>query len=236
MAAGQIIRNSKLGCLISLRRQGFYPAVVIDVGAQTGTEDLYRAFPDARHLMIEPVEEHRGALMEIASKLKEAEIVIAAASSVSGETYLHVSDNARYAQMSDSREPEEGTLRNVRKIACTTVDDLCRKRALKGPFVVKIDVDGREMDVLQGMTDVLEKTECLISETVFFGDDPNTFYAVLEFMKSRDFVVYDIVEPLYRPVDFALWQVDTVFVKRQGRFRRFHEYADAAGMTQLTGR
>lgn len=235
MAPGQINRNSKLGCLIALRQQGFYPSVVIDVGAQTGTGDLYHAFPDARHLMIEPVEEHRETLQKIASRLKNAEVVIAAAAAVSGETWLTVSDNARYAQMSDSGEAD-GLLRNVRKIPCAAVDDLCSARALTGPFVVKIDVDGRELDVLHGMTHTLAHTECVISEAVLFGDDPNTFYGIIEFMGARDFVVYDIVEPLYRPFDFALWQVDLVFVKRAGKFRRFHDYAEEAGMQQLANR
>lgn len=233
MAAGQIIRNSKLGCLVSMRRQGFCPAVVIDVGAQTGTDALYLAFPNAKHLMIEPVAEHRASLMKLAARLKDAEVITVAAGSVSGETQLHVSENARYAHTSDSAEPE-GNLPEVRKIACTTIDDLCRSRSLNGPFLVKIDVDGRESDVLQGMTNVLHETECVIVETIFFGDGPNNFYRVVDFMKHRDFVVYDIVEPLYRPVDFALWQVDTIFVKRQGGFRKLHEYADETGMRQLT--
>jgi hypothetical protein len=40
-------RNTKLGCLMAMRNQGFHPAVVLDVGAQTGTDALYRAFPTA---------------------------------------------------------------------------------------------------------------------------------------------------------------------------------------------
>ena len=41
-------------------------------------------------------------------------------------------------------------------------------------------------------------------------------------------MIYDIVEPVYRPVDMALWQVDTVFVRRDGPFRRFEGFADEA--------
>lgn len=226
-------RNSKLGCLLAMRNLGFDPAVVIDVGAQTGTEELFRVFPDAKHLMIEPVAENEAVLLQIASRLRDAEVLIAAADSVSGETFLHVSPNTRYATISDSAEPE-ADLQHVRRISCVAVDDLCQARSLEGPFLIKIDVDGKELDVLRGCVDTLERTECAIVETVFFGEGANQFSRVVEFMCDRGFVIYDIVEPVYRPFDLALWQVDTVFVKRDRLFRQVQGYADKTAMSALT--
>jgi FkbM family methyltransferase len=220
----QVNRNSKLGCLIIMRQQGFYPSVVIDVGAQTGTADLYQAFPDALHLMIEPVAEHKAALTRLAAMLRNAEVIIAAAAARSGETHLLVSDNKLYSEISDRAEPVSD-LTEVRTVPCVAIDDLCRSRALKGPYLAKIDVDGRELDVLEGMSDTLKDTECVIVETVFFGDGKNNFYRVVDYMNTFDLVIYDIVEPLYRQFDKALWQTDTIFVKRTGRFRQFHEYS-----------
>jgi len=52
-------------------------------------------------------------------------------------------------------------------------------------------------------------------------------------MKDCGFIIYDIVEPLYRPVDFALWQVDTIFVKKDGKFRQFQGYANEATMKHI---
>ncbi len=221
----RINRNSKLGCLLTLRNLGFNPVVVIDVGAQTGTEALVRAFPAAKHLMIEPVMENKMSLLQIASQLKDAEVLITAADSMSGETFLHVSPDTRYATISGSAKPN-GTWRDVRRISCIAVDDLCQSRALEGPFLLKIDVDGKELDVLAGCIKTLEKTECAIVETVFFGEGANNFHRVVEFMQGRGFVVYDIVEPLYRPIDMALWQMDTIFVKRDGSFRQIQIYAE----------
>lgn len=234
MELAQVSRNSKLGSLITLRNQGFHPAVVIDVGAQTGTNALYQAFPDAIHLMIEPVVENEAALMLIASRLRDATVVIAAAGATSGETYLHVSPNTRYSSISSSAEPA-GNRRDVRTIACISVDDLCQRRSLGGPFLIKIDVDGKELDVLTGCVESLKDTECAIVETVFFGDGTNNFYRVVEFMNKLGFVIYDIVELLYRPLDSALWQVDTVFVKRDGPYRQVKGYADPATMKRIAG-
>jgi FkbM family methyltransferase len=220
----KVNRNSKLGCLLAMRNLGFNPAVIIDVGAQTGT--------DAKHLMIEPVAENEADLLQIVSRLRDAEVLIVAAASVSGETFLHVSLNTRYAAISDSAEPEED-LQEVRRISSVAIDDLCQARSLEGPFLIKIDVDGKELDVLKGCIHTLERTECVIVETVFFGEDMNHFYRVIEFMQDRGFVIYDIVEPVYRPIDLALWQVDTVFVKRDGPFRQVQGFADKAAMSTL---
>jgi FkbM family methyltransferase len=232
MQQAGVNRNSKLGCLLAMRNLGFNPAVVIDVGAQTGTEALFRVFPAAKHLMIEPVVENREILLQIASRLRDAEVLIAAADSASGEAFLHVSPNTRYATVSDNAEPR-GNRRDIRRISCVAVDDLCQTRSLTGPFLLKIDVDGKELNVLKGCANTLEKTECAIVETVFFGEGANNFYRVVEFMQGQGFVIYDIVEPVYRPIDMALWQVDTVFVRCDGQFRQVQRFADKAAMENL---
>jgi FkbM family methyltransferase len=214
--------------MLAMRNLGFDPAVVVDVGAQTGTEALFRVFPSAKHLMIEPVTENKAVLSHIASQLKDAEVLIAAADSASGEAFLHVSSDTRYASVSRNPKSEEGDAWNVRRVAVYSVDDLCESRSLKGPYLIKIDVDGKELDVLEGSIKTLRNTECVIVETVFFGDGANNFYRVTAFMRENGFVIYDIVEPVYRPVDMALWQVDTVFVRRNGPFRRFEGFAGEA--------
>ena len=42
---------------------------------------------------------------------------------------------------------------------------------------------------------------------------------IVSYMKVRDFVVFDIVGGLERPLDHSLAQVDLVFVPRNHRFR-----------------
>jgi len=181
MGQERVNRTSKLGCMLAMRNLGFDPAVVIDVGAQTGTEALFRVFPTAKHLMIEPVAENKAVLSHIASQMRDAEVLIAAADSVSGEAFLHVSPNTRYACVSRSTDAEENAW-NVRRVSVFAVDDLCESRTLKSPFLIKIDVDGKELDVLEGSINTLGSAECVIVETVFFGEGANNFYRVTAFM------------------------------------------------------
>src|SRR5262245_52875429 len=50
-------RANMAEALRHLKERGFTPRTVIDVGVARGTDDLYEAFPDAKHLLIEPLGE-----------------------------------------------------------------------------------------------------------------------------------------------------------------------------------
>ena len=109
----------------------------------------------------------------------------------------------------------------VRNIPAITLDGICRERNLPSPYLIKVDVDGQELDVLAGATEILQQTEYVIVEVTLFGQ----MYDVMSFMKFQGFAAYDIVDLSYRPVDSALWQVDMAFVKESGQFRRERGFA-----------
>lgn len=215
----KISRTSKRASLHNLRNLGFNPKVVIDVGAQIGTFELYECFPQSKHLLIEPVREHEAQLLNIAKQLPDAEVIIAAVSKKAGTVALSVSTNLQYASITEST-CGSGDF-SQRTVAAVTLDDVCRERKLQGPYLIKIDVDGLEVDVLKGAVHILNDTEYLVIESTLFGQ----IYDVMDFMRIHGFVAYDIVDPLYRPSDMALWQVDIAFVKKDGQFRQFRDYA-----------
>src|SRR5512134_1272129 len=72
-------RNSLRGSLKHIKRLGFEPRTVLDVGAAAGTPELYNAFPKARHILIEPLEENRPRLEEVKKKYGNVEYILAAA-------------------------------------------------------------------------------------------------------------------------------------------------------------
>jgi len=140
-------RATKLGSLNNIKRLGFYPKTVIDVGAQVGTHCLYEVFPDSHHVLIEPVEENEGALKQICKNMKKEEYIIAAATSQDCNVDLSVSPNTKYSHAYHSNNQNGWTVRQVRGI---TVDSLCEDKKLQAPYLLKIDVDGTEIDVLKG--------------------------------------------------------------------------------------
>jgi FkbM family methyltransferase len=221
-----VARPTLRGTLEHAKKLGFNPQSVIDVGAATGTFALYETFPEARHLLIEPLEENRAHLEKVVAGLKNAEYIIAAATKETGTVTFNV--HADFDGSSLYSECEDTDVNGVpRTVPAVMLDNLYEDRRLQGPVLIKIDVQGAELDVLRGASKLLDITEYVVLETslfCFFVGGPQ-FYDVVSFMKERGFVVYDILEYSYRLLDGAMSQVDLVFVKEDGFFRKHHFYA-----------
>ena len=215
----EIPRNTMSGSLLLAKNSGFEPKTVIDVGAALGTFNLYETFPEARHLLIEPIAENEPYLAKICRKLKSAEYIIAAATKESGVFTLKISPDMLHSSISEgvNADSQNPYLRNIPAI---TLNEICRERNLPGPYLIKVDVDGQELDVLAGATQILQQTEYITVEVCLLAQ----MYDIIHFMKSQGFVAYDIVDLGYRPSDGALWQVDMAFVKEFGQFRRDTSY------------
>jgi FkbM family methyltransferase len=218
-------RHSLAGVLEQIKKLGFEPQTVIDAGVAHGTFELYETFPDATHLLVEPLVEFEDVLKDISSQFSKVEYVIAAASSKQGTIRFTVRDDLTLSSSLDETDGSHinGTLREVSK---TTIDNLCHEKRLSGPYLIKIDVQGAELDVLDGAKKVLAESELVVLEVSLFQlfvDGPQ-FYDVVNYMKERQFVVYDIFGWHTRLLDEALAQVDLAFVKENGQFRRHHRY------------
>jgi len=207
-------RKTKKGALLNLKSCGFNPATVIDVGAQVGTPELFEVFPDAHHVLIEPVQEHEPVLKGICQRLKSAEYMMAAVSARSGSATLSVTENLQFAtidrQLSDSS--------NNRAIETISLNEFCAMRSFADPFLVKIDVDGVEIEVLKGSSTIIAPDNVFVIEASMLDDHPR-FARIIDFFRPYGFVLHDIVDHLYRPIDNALWQVDVVMVHESNQLR-----------------
>ncbi len=114
-----------------------------------------------------------------------------------------------------------------RTVPAITLDQICQEKCTKGPYLIKIDTQGSELDVLRGAENVIQETKFVITEVSFFqffAGGPQ-FYDCVKFMKERGFVCYDMFDLSYRPLDGAMSQVDLAFVREKSQFRKAHFYA-----------
>jgi FkbM family methyltransferase len=228
------IRLSLANFVEHVSRLGFTPETVIDVGAANGTFELYEGFPHATHLLIEPLKEFEKDLKEFSLQFK-TELVVAAADEKPGTIILNVHPVLTGSSIFKEIEGSDvdGTPREVKAV---TIDELCREKHLKGPYLIKVDVQGGEIRVLNGARHVLIDTEVIILEVhlfQFFIRGPQ-FYDIVNYMRDKNFCVYDIFGHHYRPLDGALASVDIAFVKEDGHFRKSHHWASPEQRESIT--
>lgn len=222
-------RSGIEGLLRQAQSMGFKPATVVDVGAAYGSfaSQCVSVFPKARFLLLEPLVEYQPFLKELIESMPTAQCIMAAATAHQGEMVLNVHPDLVGSSL--FREVEKDTDVNglPRTVRAITIDGLLEETGAKGPFLLKVDVQGAELEVLRGAERMLADTEYILLEVSlfrFFQDGPD-FNDVVLYMKSHGFVAYDISGLQYRPLDNALSQVDVAFVKEEGLFRQRHFYA-----------
>ena len=193
-----------------LRRHGYAPATVIDVGVAAGTPALYEAFPDAYHVLVEPLAEFEPALQALVAR-NGGEYVLAAAGAERGTLTLNLPPHHYMASTLDAVQPLPGTTQ--REVPVVTLDELFEERGWLTPIGLKIDVEGAELAVIEGAERLLEHAEFVIAELSvaerFVGERPSSdFIAAL---RSHGLCASEIV-------DSTIWAlgsyVDLLFDRR----------------------
>jgi len=227
------VRRTLPAVLGHYRGLGFEPNVVFDVGVGPGTPELYEAFPDARLVLVEPLEEWRRHF-EWVERQRVTDTIIAAAGSAPGEVEIFV-DRAPWCSsiFGGLRGDDADGVR--RSVPVVRLDDVARERDLVGPFVVKVDVEGAELEVLSGALDVLRATDLVLMEVSLFEFTRGApqFHDVVSWMHDHGFVVADLFDAYNRLLDGALARMDVAFVQEEGRFRQSHSYGTSEQLDAL---
>ncbi len=109
-----------------------------------------------------------------------------------------------------------------------TLDETARTHALQGPFLVKLDVQGYELDVLAGSEEVLSQTCALICEVSLWSDRKGQGMAqllpIVAWLAERGFTLYDIATIVRRDFDDAITEMDLVFLPAASPLRADHRY------------
>ena len=222
----RIPRTSMHGCLRQAFGNGLRPKTIIDVGAAEGTSALYEMFPKVRHILVEPLEEFIPYLDSLVDKLDQAEYIIAAAGTQQGSVVINVHPDL--VGSSIYKEGEDSNVNGIeRTVSVVTLNRICKEKSTEGPYLIKLDTQGSELDVLMGAEEILKETEFIILEVSlfeFFENGPQLFECI-NFMKKWGFVTYDIFNLQYRLLDGAMSQIDIAFVQEISNFRTFHFYA-----------
>ena len=203
--------------------RGVRPSCILDVGAHKTewAQMAGKAFPGARFFLVEPLPEMRDELERFCSMRPSSKYILSAVGSRPGRITITLPQALASAscRFPDSEELLAAGLQ--RSIPVTTLDTLISEGAIAPPGLVKIDVEGFELEALRGGESLFSSAEVFVIETSLFcheGLRP-TFQDLLRFMEERGFVLYDFAGFWRRPSDGALTLVDGVFTRKTGALR-----------------
>jgi FkbM family methyltransferase len=202
---------------VELLRPLVGPKTIIDVGVAEGTPDLYRHFPSQRYLLVEASPDYTEDLDSLAKSL-DAVVEKVFCGRESGAVKFRVySDPHKSSRYQAAGE----TLVDEVTVPVETLDDLVSKHRLPTPYLLKVDVEGAELDVIAGAGRTLASTEAVIAEVSVaprFNDAPG-FADIVAVMDGHGFSVFDILAGKDFPEPGRLYTVDLVFVRSDAAFR-----------------
>lgn len=208
------------GLLGHLRANGFTPSAIVDVGAFVGdwARMASSVFPEAELVMIEGNPENEGTLRGVQRALgPRARYYISLLGAENREDVLF------YQQGSGSSAREELTSFEKRTInlRMRRLDTLLSDRQPRSPALLKLDVQGAELDVLRGGMEVLRSAEVVILEVALlpYNRGAPLCAEVVGFMDGAGYSVFDFCGQFRRESDNALFQTDIVFVRKQSHLR-----------------
>lgn len=185
-------------------------AAIIDVGAAKGawTEKARRHWPGAYAHLLEAKESWRADLAAFQAVHDRTSFEIAGVTREPGAIYFpKTADEYGGAVFHDAGDRED-----LEAINATSIDHEVARLGLKGPFAIKLDTHGTEVDILDGAAETLAEAAFLCIETYnLFGQ--KRFPELILDLQERGFRCADLVEPMFRPGDKLLWQVDFYFMR-----------------------
>lgn len=183
---------------------------VIDVGASNGSWSKLakQFFPEAFYFLIEANHVHEPDLATFKSNNSKVDYVIVAAGDSSGEIYFDAQDPFG-GQASHSPSTPDDVI-----VPMTTIDKQVTQKSLSPPFLLKLDTHGFEIPILNGANHTLKNTNLIIIETYNFKLAPDClrFWEICHHMELHGFRPIDFCDPMRRPKDQALWQMDILFI------------------------
>ena len=210
------------GLLARAAARGVHVGTWIDVGASDGSWSLRarRHFPAARFLLFEPLAERQNELQAL-TRRHGFTIAAAAAGAAPGTIGFSIDPALDGSCVAPAGTP------GTRTVPVDTVDRQIAHHALPAPFGLKLDTHGHELAVLAGAAEALARANLLVIEAYNFPLTPTSlrFHELCAWLEARGFRCCDLADPMRRPSDGALWQMDLAFAPASSPLFASNRYA-----------
>ncbi|HEY7306487.1 MAG TPA: FkbM family methyltransferase [Bryobacteraceae bacterium] len=204
-----------------LFNKGIRYSTVVDIGCADGnfflTAFVTGLIPGAIPLNIDANPVYQESLQAI-QKVVGGHFKITAVTDHEGEIGLTTSVHPYWSSLRPEGDPywqRVNRLSTTRtSVPATTLDTLSKELALQPPFLLKLDVQGSEKNVLKGASEFLKNSHLVICEA-----DIDDFEDINTVLVQNNFVLYDVTH-LQRLANGTLGWFYPVFINRSLDFVR----------------
>jgi FkbM family methyltransferase len=193
--------------LIHLRERGFNPTSILDVGANVGQwfEIAHDVFPNVPILSVEPNPSSFEKLIKV--NQNSTNLLLSDVSDIEVDFYVNGNDSMCTGASIYREQTHHYSEPNIIKLVTSTLDGLHDKFDL-----VKIDVQGAELDVLRGGIETLKNATFVILELAVmrYNAGAPLINELIRYMDDNNFIIFDVFELHY--LNGALNQIDVCFL------------------------
>lgn len=203
-----------------LKQLGYNPDIIIDIGAYKGrwTSFVKKIFPSATFLMIEPQKNKEAALKEVAGRFNNVyyQMIL---------TGKENNDSISFYEMetgSSIYKEQTNAAGELKHYQMKKLDRVMEEYKFAGNYFLKLDVQGAEIDVLEGATATLQKTDFILLEASLlnYNQGAPLVADLIAWLDKNDFVLFDICDQQRRNNNTTLVQADLLFSKRNSAIRK----------------
>jgi FkbM family methyltransferase len=189
---------------------------ILDVGGSNGyTASLFsKAFPESKVYAFEPIEESYNKIRLVSGQYPNIIPVRTALGNFRGETKINIAESISSSSIlnlnADEKSDEFGRILKSTGAEIINVD-LLDNLIPSGQEVsiLKIDVQGYELEVLKGGRKTLSKTRFVVLEISNHGGYVNSpkYHEIDEFLRNESFCIYDIFPSIHDNMQLIEWDV-----------------------------
>ena len=208
--------------MFNVFNQGVDFNTFIDVGASTGmfSKTCNYFYNKAQIFAFEPLIESYKELSKLKDTIKRFESFNIALGEenrsdfINKSSYHYSSSLLEMSQVHKEAFPYSANSEKE-KIDVYSLDSILNNKQFEGPTLMKIDVQGYELKVLEGARNTLKKCDFIVIELslkeLYLGQP--SFDNIYNFITGKGFVISDILQLSRNPSTFELLQMDVLFKK-----------------------
>ena len=199
--------------------------LIVDGGGHVGRYSvaLARVFPKARIITFEPCSETFASLQQNVARFKAIEPVrLALGAKNEKQTLLKNASSGASSLRQPTAEGDRYFAETVTQIGSEEVEvvslqTFCKERGIHRIDVLKLDLQGHEMDAIVGMEELIGSTSIIFSEVHFvetYAGSP-LFSDIESYLRNKEFDFYRFYDLVHAKSDGRLIYGDAMFVRRE---------------------